>query len=88
MSFERLERLINLAKSWNGPMSVGVSVKDSKKELPIILDAWLNNEHMRRNADIHILFDDQVIISFYLHFFLFHYSFLLLSFFSFRLLRT
>lgn len=64
MSFERLERLINLAKSWNGPMSVGVSVKDSKKELPIILDAWLNNEHMRRNADIHILFDDQVIISF------------------------
>lgn len=41
-------------------MSVSVSVKDPKKELPIIMNSWLNNDCMRKNVDIHILYDDQV----------------------------
>ena len=60
MSYERLERLVLLAKSWDGPISVGMSIKKPKVELPMIINAWLNNECMRKNADVHILFEDNV----------------------------
>lgn len=59
-SIDRLERLVNLAKAWNGPMSMAIPITNSTEELPIIFDAWINTPEMRRNVDIHLLFDDKV----------------------------
>ena len=59
-SLDRLGRLIDLANVWDGPMSIAVSVSNSSNDIPIIVDAWLNTPAMRRNVDIHLLFNDEV----------------------------
>lgn len=60
-SLDRLERLIRLAKVWDGPMSMAIAVSNISEEIPIILNAWLSTPEMRRNVDIHLLYDDKVI---------------------------
>ena len=58
-SLERLTRLVELAKSWDGPISAAVSVSKTT-EIPLVVDAWLNTPEMRRNVDVHLVFDDKV----------------------------
>lgn len=61
-SMERLERLTQLAKVWDGPMSIAIPISNSSTEIPIIFDTWLNTPGMRRNVDIHLLYNDDVKI--------------------------
>lgn len=60
ISIERLQRLADLVENWDGPISVGIGVKNIATELPQIINTWLNNPKMRKNADIHLLFNDEV----------------------------
>lgn len=60
LSIERLQRLMDLLENWDGPVSVAIGITNAAKELPQVMNAWLNNPKMRRNADIHLLFDDKV----------------------------
>lgn len=59
---ERLERLVYLAESWNGPMSAAVAITNLATELPLLVNAWLNTSALKNNVDIHLIFDDKVII--------------------------
>lgn len=59
---ERLERLVYLAESWNGPMSAAVAITNLATELPLLVNTWLNTSALRNNVDIHLIFDDNVII--------------------------
>lgn len=52
---------MDLAENWDGPMSVAVEITNKGKQLPLFINTWLNTPKLRRNADIHILFDDNVI---------------------------
>lgn len=61
---DRLERLSQLAKAWDGPMSIAIPIKEIYEDIPIIVDTWLNTPEMRRNVDIHLLFNDRVFDSF------------------------
>ena len=67
-SIERLSRLIDLAKNWNGPISAAVAVSDRTAELPEITAAWLSTPELRKNTDIHLLFNDNVFPIFHYHF--------------------
>lgn len=57
---ERLERLIYLAESWGGPISAAISIMNMSDEIPTLMDAWMNTPALRRNVDIHLMFDDEV----------------------------
>ena len=63
VSIERLSRLADLAENWDGPMSVAVAISDISTELPVFVNAWLSNPKLRRNADIHFLFNDNVSLN-------------------------
>lgn len=60
ITMERLERLVLLAESWGGPISAAVSITDMSSEIPVLVNAWMNTPILRRNVDIHLMFDDQV----------------------------
>lgn len=62
VSIERLERLVYLAESWNGPMSAAVAITNSATEIPLLVNTWLNTSALRKNVDIHLIFDDNVIL--------------------------
>lgn len=57
---ERLQRLVDLVENWDWPISAGIGISNSATEIPKIMKAWLNNPKMRRNVDIHLLFNDNV----------------------------
>lgn len=57
---ERLERLVYLAESWGGPISAAVSIVNATKEIPTLVNAWMNTPALRWNVDIHLMFDDKV----------------------------
>lgn len=61
-SVERITRLMELMENWDGPMSVAVEISDINEQLPVFMNAWLTTPKMRRNLDIHLLFNDNVII--------------------------
>lgn len=63
ISIERLQRLVDLVNNWDGPISAGIGIKDASKELPQIMNTWLNTPRMRKNVDIHLLFNDEVKIA-------------------------
>lgn len=60
ISMERLQRLSDLVENWDWPISAGIAVTKPAIEIPKIVNAWLNNPKMRRNVDVHLLFDDRV----------------------------
>lgn len=53
---------MELMENWDGPMSVAVEISDINEQLPVFMNAWLTTPKMRRNLDIHLLFNDNVII--------------------------
>ena len=57
---DRFERLVYLAESWGGPISAAVSIVNVIKEIPTLVNAWMNTPALRRNVDIHLMFDDKV----------------------------
>lgn len=59
-SVERITRLMELMENWDGPMSVAVEISDINEQLPVFMNAWLTTPKMRRNLDIHLLFNDNV----------------------------
>lgn len=59
LSIDRLGRLIEMVDNWKGPVSAAISIT-SIDEIPIIVEAWMGNEIMRKYVDIHLVFDDQV----------------------------
>lgn len=61
-SVERITRLMELMENWDDPMSVAVEISDINEQLPVFMNAWLTTPKMRRNLDIHLLFNDNVII--------------------------
>ena len=61
LSIERLSRLVDLAKNWDGSLSAAVAITNMSTEIPLVVDAWLNTPEMRRNVDIHLVLDDKVI---------------------------
>ena len=61
LSIERLPRLADLAKSWDGPVSAAVAISNLSSEIPMVVDVWLNTPEMRRNVDVHLVLDDKVI---------------------------
>ena len=61
LSIERLSRLVDLAKSWDGPVSAAVAISNMSTEVPLVVNAWLNIPEMRRNVDVHLVLDDKVI---------------------------
>lgn len=60
ISIERLGRLVKLVENWDGPMSVAVEISNVEEQLPRFMNTWLTTEKMRRNVDIHLLFNDYV----------------------------
>ena len=60
ISIERLERLVSLVEYWDGPMSVAVEISDVEEQLPQFINTWLTTEKMRRNVDVHLVFNDHV----------------------------
>ena len=58
-------RLVDLAKNWDGPISAAMSISNISTDIHIVLDAWLNTPEMRRNVDVHLMFDDKVNASRY-----------------------
>lgn len=59
-SVERITRLMELMENWDDPMSVAVEISDINEQLPVFMNAWLTTPKMRRNLDIHLLFNDNV----------------------------
>ena len=57
---DRLERLVYLAESWGGSISAAVSIANASEEIPTLVNAWMNTPALRRNVDIHLMFDDKV----------------------------
>lgn len=39
---------------------MAIPITNITEEIPIIFNAWLNIPEMRKNVDIHLLFNDQV----------------------------
>lgn len=71
LTVERLPRLVEIAERWEGPISAAIDITNTS-QIPLVVKAWTNNEHMRQYVDIHLVYDDEVnIIIFYILFDLF-----------------
>ena len=51
---------MSLVEYWDGPMSVAVEISDVEEQLPQFINTWLTTEKMRRNVDVHLVFNDHV----------------------------
>ena len=57
MSIDRFPRLVHLAKTWGGPISAAIYVRDQEEAVQI-RETWQSEDSMRKWVDIHVVYDD------------------------------
>jgi hypothetical protein len=62
LTTDRLGRLSQTAQVWGGPISAAVYInpKQFSSEMTEIYKHWMGTPAMRRNVDIHLVYDDDV----------------------------